>query len=96
MIYLKNAPLVFCYVLLFDDSYPFVPLEKILKGAVHSNAELALIGAEQWEKQVNEIVSKKLIYYNWESCELLKVQSIKHILGTLWSILRAPLLIGLY
>ena len=60
---LKECAFSFLLRLLFDDSYPFVPLEKILKGAVHSNAELALIGAEQWEKQVNEIVSKKLIYY---------------------------------
>ena len=60
-----------------------------LKGEVHPEIKLVLIGVEKWEKQVSESLSKFRLKIR--KLGFFKLWSIKHKLATLWRKMRAQL-----
>ena len=60
-----------------------------LKGEVHPEMKLVLIGVEKWEKQVSESLSKFRLKIR--KLGFFKLWSIKHKLATLWRKMRAQL-----
>ena len=67
----------------------YVIPRKGIKGKVHPEIKLVLIGVEKWEKQVSESLSKFRLKIR--KLGFFKLWSIKHKLATLWRIMRAQL-----
>ena len=60
-----------------------------IKGEVHPEIKLVLIGVEKWENQISESLSKFRLKIR--KLGFFKLWSIKHKLATLWRKMRAQL-----